>query len=189
MEKYKKTHLWRNLSSALSWLITLRGTPKAISLGVAIGIFIAFTPTIGLQIFIAAFFSIIFNANRAAAVAFVWITNPLTMPFIYGFTYRIGNFFWGGPPLVKVKQLLLKADYTLDKQGIWGVYDKLKILLSLGKDIFIPLSIGGTIIGIFAGSLSYVVVLKTIKYYRNRVRATAHRKKLTLFPKRSGENP
>ncbi|MDR4498365.1 MAG: DUF2062 domain-containing protein [Candidatus Scalindua sp.] len=167
MKKHKQRYIWQAISPGLLWLIRLRGCPKAISLGVAIGVFVAFTPTIGFQVFIAAFFSTIFNANRPVAIASVWITNPLTMPFIYGFTYRIGNFFWGGPSLTKVKQFLLIAEYRLSMHSIWDFYDKLKIFLSLGKDIFIPLAIGGTIMGIIAGSLSYIIILKIIKHYRN----------------------
>ncbi|MDR4505101.1 MAG: DUF2062 domain-containing protein [Candidatus Scalindua sp.] len=168
MKKHRQGYIWQKISHGLSWLIKLQGSPKAVSLGVAIGVFIAFTPTLGAQIFIAVFFSTLFNANRPVAIASVWITNPLTMLFIYGFTYRIGNFFWGGPSLMEVKQSLLKAEYTLENYSIWDFYDKLKIFLSLGKEIFIPLSIGGTITGVFAGGLSYVLILKIITHHRKR---------------------
>ena len=69
---------------------------------------------------------------------------------------------------MEVKQSLLKAEYTLENYSIWDFYDKLKIFLSLGKEIFIPLSIGGTIAGVFAGSLSYVLILKIITHHRKR---------------------
>ena len=166
-EKNKQKHIWQTILPGLAWLIRLRGSPKAVSLGVAIGVFISFTPTIGFQIVLAAFFSTIFNASRPAAIACVWITNPLTMLFIYGFTYRMGNFFWGGNSLTKVKQFLLITEYRFDKHSIWEFYDKSKIFLSLGKDILIPLSIGGTIMGVITGSLSYIIVFKIIKRYRN----------------------
>ena len=42
------------------------------------------------QMILAALFAIIFSANIALSVALVWISNPLTMPVMFYFAYKIG---------------------------------------------------------------------------------------------------
>lgn len=59
--------------------------------GVFIGVFIAFIP-MPFQMLLVAFLAIIFNVNLPVTILLVWITNPLTMPFIYYFEYELGNF-------------------------------------------------------------------------------------------------
>ena len=58
--------------------------------GVFIGVFVAFIP-MPLQMVLVAFLAIIFKVNFPITLPLVWITNPLTMPFIYYFEYEIGN--------------------------------------------------------------------------------------------------
>ena len=59
-------------------VVRLRGSPRAIAGGLAIGVFVAFMPTRGFQMLFAAFLATLFGANRPAAVLPVWITNPAT---------------------------------------------------------------------------------------------------------------
>jgi len=165
-KKYTPKRLRQKILIYLRRLIRLRSTPRAIGLGCALGIFIAFTPTVGIQILLAAFLSSIFSANQPVAIIFVWVTNPFTFPFVYGFTYWVGNFFWSGPPLSKVKGILMKTDYALDKEEVWAFYDRLKTVISLWRDVFIPLTIGGIIVGIIAGSVAYMIVLQVIGRYK-----------------------
>lgn len=75
----------------------LRGSPEAIGLGIAIGIFVGFSPLMGFQMLIAIFLATFMYANRPAAMAAVWITNPLTFLPIYIFTYRVGKCLLPGP--------------------------------------------------------------------------------------------
>jgi len=172
--KYIPKRLQEKIYTYLRGLVKLRSSSRAISLGVAIGIFVAVTPTIGLQIFIAAFLSSICNANRPAAIIFVWTTNPITFPFVYGFTYWVGNLFWSGPPLFKVKEILMKTDHALDKGEVWHFYDRLKTILALWRNIFIPLTIGGIIVGAVAGGIAYLITLRVILYCKKHFRHTHH---------------
>ena len=63
-----------------------------VSWGVGIGIFLGFTPTVGVQMYLAALvwgfcrYLLNFRFNLPVSVAMVWISNPLTMiPMYYGF--------------------------------------------------------------------------------------------------------
>ena len=46
----------------------------------------------------AAALAILFRVNLAISVALVWITNPITMPPVYYFTYRVGAWILQRPP-------------------------------------------------------------------------------------------
>ena len=60
----------------------------------AIGLFCALLP-IPFQMAIAAPASIYFLANLPIAIALVWITNPITMPFILYLQYKLGAYILG----------------------------------------------------------------------------------------------
>ena len=66
-------------------------TRLSVSHAFVVGLFCAFIPG-PFQMVIAAGGAILFRANIAISVALVWITNPLTMPFLFGFAYFVG--FW-----------------------------------------------------------------------------------------------
>ncbi len=54
-----------------------------------VGLFCAFIP-VPFQMLLAAGGAVLFRANIAISVALVWITNPVTMPFLFGFAYIVG---------------------------------------------------------------------------------------------------
>ncbi len=66
-------------------------------MGVAVGLFCAFVP-IPFQMVLAAGIAIITQANIPISVALVWITNPITMPAIFYFTYRVGTWLLDSTP-------------------------------------------------------------------------------------------
>ena len=71
-------------------------TPHRIALSVAIGIFVTWTPTIGLQMIITVLLCWLFRANKVVGVPFVWISNPLTIVPIYYPNYVVGCWLLGG---------------------------------------------------------------------------------------------
>lgn len=62
---------------------------KSVSGAVAVGLFCAFIP-VPFQMIIAAAGALIWRVNLPIAVALVWITNPLTIPPIFYFSYLVG---------------------------------------------------------------------------------------------------
>lgn len=150
----------------LRWLLTLRGAPTAIARGAAIGVFVAFTPLQGLQMIVAVALATFCNANRIIAAALVWITNPLTIVPLYLFCYWVGSRFWAGPPLGKVRTVLQRAVAGLARLDFWEVYDQFIAFLTVGRDILIPLTIGGLLVGGVLAVPAYFIVLLLVKQLR-----------------------
>lgn len=63
----------------------------------AVGLFMAFMP-IPIQMFIAASLAILFKVHLPLSVGLVWVTNPVTMPFIFYGTYKVGATIMHTPP-------------------------------------------------------------------------------------------
>ena len=67
---------------------------SVIAKAVAIGIFCGMIP-MPFQMLLAAFLAYRLSANLPISVALVWISNPLTMPAIYFFQYKLGSLIMG----------------------------------------------------------------------------------------------
>lgn len=77
----------------------------SVAKGVLVGLFIAFIPMPG-QMVAIVLLQPLFRFNLPLAIAMVWITNPLTMPFIYFIEYKTGGLLLGLNDLPKVSMTL-----------------------------------------------------------------------------------
>jgi uncharacterized protein (DUF2062 family) len=75
----------RHLSDPALWRMTRRSVPRAVALGLGVGVIIPFMHTV-----IAAVLAIPLRANVAIAALFTLAINPLTIPPLYYAAYRIG---------------------------------------------------------------------------------------------------
>jgi len=138
----------RQAKLMLTRFVRLRGLPEEIAKGVALGIFIGMTPTMGLQMPIALVFAYLLKENRLAAVLGVWVTNPATAPFIYGFEYQLGR-------------NLLGMDYVaFPSELTWESVSK------VGYDLLLPLWVGGILCGIVCGAIAYRVTLRLVPFFK-----------------------
>ncbi len=69
---------------------------RSVSGAVALGLFCAFIP-VPFQMFLAAFGAILFRINILIAVPMVWLSNPVTIPPLYYFSYRVGVWLLNSP--------------------------------------------------------------------------------------------
>ena len=155
---------WRAMRS----IVTLKGSPGAIALGAAIGVFVAFTPTVGLQMVLAALIATLVGASRPAAIIPAWITNPLTIPPIFALTYWVGSLFWSGPPVADVYARLVTVIKGLEKLSWYAFVEQFKAFFKIGAELFIPLCIGGAIVGCVCAAASYPLVLWAVHSYRRQ---------------------
>lgn len=175
------------LRKALRSVITLHGSPEAIALGAAVGVFVAFTPTIGFQMLLAAFIATLLGANRVAAVVPPWITNPVTIPPIYALTYWVGKLFLRGPSATQVYHRLVDWVAGLREVSFYAFYRWFAELLELGVEVFVPMLIGGVIIGGLCAGASYPLVLWAVRRSRRRWMRRRHLRALRQAQKQDFE--
>ena len=171
LAKAKKDDRWARfrawLRQTMFWLLRLRGSPHAIALGVAVGVFVAFTPTYGIQMLLAPLIATFLGGNRPASIPPVWITNPLTMPACYAFTYWVGSTFWSGPPVREVYEAMRETLARLATFDVWEIFDQFSAFMNMLRDILVPLCIGGVLVGLVAGGISYVVTREALRQFRD----------------------
>lgn len=129
----------------------------AVSKAVSIGLFMAWIP-MPFQMVPAALLAFFFRANMVISVALVWVTNPLTMPPIFYFSYKIGAMVLHMP--------LKKIQFEISWEWLWYNF----------SSIAVPLYVGSIICGILLaliGNLAVRVVWR-LAIYRSMKR---HEKK------------
>ncbi|MBW2180328.1 MAG: DUF2062 domain-containing protein [Deltaproteobacteria bacterium] len=130
---------------------TLQGDPTYIAKGIAIGVFVGITPTIPLHTGIAIFLAFIFKASKPAAVIGVWSGNPVTIPFLYFGSYKIGMFLFGNTATLDISYLTIQEE-----------------LLQLGFETTIAMILGGMILGILPAIAAYFITRNFFSAIRER---------------------
>ena len=142
-----------------------------VSLGVAVGVFLGLTPTVGVQMYLVAMFwtiyRYVFNKrfNLPVGVAMVWISNPLTMVPLYYLFLLTG--YW----LMDTKNVL---SYELFKENITRVFEADGTIQMIIKGTqFLIVDLGWPMI---VGSIVYAVPGFLISYFLSFHLVTSHRK-------------
>ena len=141
-----------------------RGTPHAIAGGFSLGIFLALTPTVGVQLIIAVFLATVFKVSRPAALIAVMVTNPVTIPPIFTFNYYIGSLFIDGPSVTEVYKHFIRIAADMAKFNVWEVTDQIKAFAETGQEMLLPLILGSLIIATISAIISYIIVVRVLSF-------------------------
>jgi uncharacterized protein (DUF2062 family) len=158
----------------ISRILHINDTPHAIALGTAIGMFLAMTPTVGIQIILAATICTVIRANRVAAVIMVFISNPLTMVPIYWLSYGLGAAITGDV-MVSHQDFAAIWQHIRDAGMIGGIREALVVLTG---EIFVPMLIGGSLLGLVFAVPLYPVTKRAARGHRRRREARLAYEKL-----------
>lgn len=162
----KTPHRW--LRGVAKWVIGFHGSPPQVGLGMAVGVFVAFSPTLGFQMIVAALLATLLRANRTAAVASVWLSNPFTALPMYMTTYVVGRFLLPGYEPIKVKVRLRAV--LFDDEGEWlNLAMQFRELYSLGGEVLVPLLVGGFIVGLPVAIVAYIVTRLAIDFAHRHI--------------------
>ncbi|MDX9745053.1 MAG: DUF2062 domain-containing protein [Syntrophales bacterium] len=132
--------------------ISLRGEPKNIAMGFAMGVFIGVTPTIPFHTSLLVVLGLASRQNITSAYIGAWaISNPLTIAPFYFLQYRIGKYLLG----LEGKSLVLK-DYSIMS------------LMNFGWDVTLPLLTGGIIMAPFFAVPAYFAAHRVVLATRRR---------------------
>lgn len=136
-------------------VLRLTASPHAISAGVAAGVFASFTPLLGLHFIIAFIVAYIIAGNFLAAASGTFFGNPITFPFIWASTYKLGNFILsGGNPAEGKEESPGLEGVSFFENGITGILDS---ILGIWEPLIKPMLIGGIPLGICFGIIGYIV--------------------------------
>ena len=164
------TNITRSLKKIYERFLRIRGRPREIALGFALGLFIGMTPSMGIQTAIAILLAALFKWNKFSAAIGAWITNPLTAPFIYSFNHLIG-----------ARLLEIKKGYSLPTEiGI----SRMSQMLHKAPEVFWALILGGAILGLPLAVAGYYFSYSAITRYQERIKKTIARQRERLAIKR-----
>lgn len=157
------------LRKAYYRFLKIRGNPREIALGFALGIFVGMSPFMGLHTAIAVPLAALFKWNKFSAALAVWVSNPLSAPVIYSVTYYTG-----------ARVLFIEDGYKLPL-----TFDLEALLYTLrsAPEIVGILLVGGVVIGLPLAALGYYFALKTIVEYRESIQRKIEEKKKRLSQK------
>lgn len=151
-------------------VLRVNATPYAIAMGVACGAFVSFTPLLGLHFVLAFVFAYLLRANFLAAVLGTAVGNPLTFPFIWAFTFRVGRVILGQPVHHNAEPRLDgPSEYTVE--AISGFFERTWPVIE-------PMLVGSIPLGLTAAVACYVVTYATVVgYQKARAAKTIAREK------------
>ena len=157
------------------WVLRYQGTPYSLAMGFAIGLFVALTPTVGLQMVLAATIAHFFKANRVIAAALAWITNPLTIVPVYYFNYRVGLLFLKGDEAQGLRLIhAIGKSSLLNPQTIW---DTAGLMFREFTGIAGVLWLGSVIVALVAGAVSYPLVHKMVQVEQAKLEVLRRRRR------------
>lgn len=146
---YRRWPLVRQFKLNLLRFVRLQGSPEEIAKGFALGIFIGLTPTFGVQIVLAVFCAMLLGENKLSAALGVWVTNPLTAPFIYAAEYELGRIMLG------MDLVQLPGEFSLSA------------LRTLSWEVLLPLTLGSLIIGSLGAFAAYLLAVRLVPLLKN----------------------
>jgi len=90
---------------------------RSVSGAFSVGLLMAFVP-VPFPMVLAAIGAIVMRVNLPISVALVWVTNPLTMPPIFYFAYKVGTWILHTP--IRDIHFELSVDWLMGELGmIW----------------------------------------------------------------------
>ncbi len=160
-----RTALWprRSFGRSFQYLIKrvlrLTATPHAIAAGVAAGVFASWTPLLGFHFILAFALSYVLAGNMVAAAIGTGFGNPLSFPFIWALTIKIGNMLIGIETGAHQKHVNLEALLRhLDVKQLWDPVLK-------------PMLIGAIPPGIITGVGFYILTYWGVRAFQTRRRS------------------
>jgi uncharacterized protein (DUF2062 family) len=156
----------RRVIAKLVAIARQKDTPHRIALGMALGIFVGILPIMGIQMTVVALIALPLRGNLKAAIAGVWISNPITfIPMYWGY-YQFGLLFF---PSRAISWEEFGELMELASNWSWSEISKsLERIMDLGADILIPMWTGATILAVVFGIPTYFVTRSLVIRYRAR---------------------
>lgn len=174
-EKNKISVMLRPATNFLKFrILHIDDSPNRIALAVALGIFVAYMPIVGLHIFLLLALTCFIKVNRFIAITSVWISNPLTFALIYYPNYILGRAILSvlkTPASVDSYQAAELFHQALSPAYVVKNFHTSEFWRQIGNflaQIGLEMFIGGLIIGAVAAAAAYTATLHLVIWYRKK---------------------
>lgn len=149
-------------------LLALDDPPERTALAFSIGVFIAFSPFLGLHTIAATLVAFLFRFNKVAIYAGTFLNNPfLTLVPIIIVSYALGALLLGQPMHVPPEGMeLIKNPHLLTSSYY-------RELFGHGWYLIRPFALGSTILSIVCPLIAYPLTLRALRAHRRRKRDAA----------------
>ena len=152
-------------------IIRLPGTPASIASGFASGIAASFTPFLGLHFILAGALAMLFRGNVLASAIGTFFGNPWTFILIWLADYEVGlgiiRAFGFGADLhvLSIDELVAIMANIIRFLSFTGNISWANLSRDI-EQVFMPLLIGGTVLGAIAWVASFLMTLWAVKGWR-----------------------
>ena len=156
--------------AAFRRLLAIDDPPERTALAFSIGVFIAFSPFLGLHTIMATALAFFFRFNKIAIYTGTFVNNPfLTLVPIIIASYAVGAFILGRPLRIPDEGLELLTHPRIFS----GDYYKLLFVQSWNNIVW-PFSVGGMVLSVVCSALAYPLTLRALRAYRARKKPKIH---------------
>jgi uncharacterized protein (DUF2062 family) len=147
--------------AAFRRLLAIDDPPERTALAFSIGVFIAFSPFLGLHTILATLIAFLFRFNKVAIYTGTFVNNPFftLVPIIIA-SYAVGAFVLGRPLQIPDEGLeLLKNPHIFT-----GSYYR-RIFVESWNVVW-PFAVGGIVLSVVCSLLAYPLTLRALRAYR-----------------------
>ncbi len=149
--------------TAFRRLLAIDDPPERTALAFSIGVFIAFSPFLGLHTIMATAVAFIFRFNKVAIYTGTFLNNPfLTLVPIIIASYSVGAFLLGRPLEIPAEGLELLKNPRIFS----GDYYRELFLQSWS--IVWPFSVGAMALSVVCSLLAYPLTLRALRAFHRR---------------------
>jgi uncharacterized protein (DUF2062 family) len=149
--------------STIRRLLAIDDPPERTALAFSIGVFIAFSPFLGLHTIAATLIAFSFRFNKIAIYAGTFINNPfLTLVPILLASYAVGALLMGRPLGLPPESMELLRSPHLLTGAWWGK------LFESGGNVLVPFFIGGMVLAVVCSVISYPLTLRFLRAREKR---------------------
>jgi uncharacterized protein (DUF2062 family) len=144
--------------AAFRRLLAVDDPPERTALAFSVGVFIAFSPFLGLHTLMATALAFAFRFNKIAIYTGTFINNPfLTLVPITVASYAVGALLMGRPVSLPEGALeLLREPHPLTASYYRQLFDRL-------WDVVVPFSVGGSVLSVVCSLAAYPVTLRLLR--------------------------
>jgi len=149
--------------SAFRRLLAIDDPPERTALAFSIGVFIAFSPFLGLHTILATLIAFVFGFNKIAIYTGTFLNNPpLTLVPIIIASYAVGAFLMGRPLRIPSEGIdLLKHPHLLTADYYRQIFVRSWYLVE-------PFALGGIMLSVVCSLITYPLTLRALRAYRGR---------------------